>query len=222
MSSPKLIPPLVALVLLLGPGCRERPEGPQARPVPRRVDEGGWPLYEQPADGFALALPPGWTALALDPKTIDQTMEQGIRANPSLKAMEQGIRQQAAAGLKFLGAERAGSGPNVNVFKLPLVREATLDAAGADWAKQFEAMPSVERPITRRQVRLRAGEAERFDYVIPATLPNGKRERLALTSYLQVRGRELYAVTTTVKVDEVVRYAPTFDRIVGSFRFLGK
>src|SRR5262249_2556855 len=87
---------LVLVVLLFTSGCRKEEPLAGVRPVPKSVDEGGWPLYEQPADGFALALPPGWTAFNLDPKTLDRVLEQGIRINPDLKAMEQTIRQQAA------------------------------------------------------------------------------------------------------------------------------
>jgi hypothetical protein len=77
LDSPKLIPVLFATALLVGPGCGKPKEEPlgAVRPVPEAVDEGGWPVYEQPADGFALSLPPGWTALQLDPRTL----EQGIR-----------------------------------------------------------------------------------------------------------------------------------------------
>src|SRR5436305_5517914 len=90
MNPFKYIPALVVLLLLLS-GCRKAKEEPLAdvRPVPATVDEGGWPLYEQPGDGFALALPPGWTALKLDPRTLDRTLEQGLRVNPDLKNMEQ-------------------------------------------------------------------------------------------------------------------------------------
>jgi hypothetical protein len=172
MHGPRFIPVLVAVVLVLGPGCRgqDTPLG-NARPVPTAQDEGGWPVYEQPAHGFALSLPPGWTALNLDPKTLDRTLEQGLRVNPDLKAMEQSIRQQAAAGVKFLGTEKASGGPNVNVVKLPLRGEASLEAAGADMVKQFESIPSVERPVARRRVRLQAGEAERLDFVMPVKRP---------------------------------------------------
>ena len=58
---------------------------------------------EQGADGFALAVPPTWTALQVNPQTLDRMLEQTIRSNPDMKAMEQIIRQQAAAGMKFLG-----------------------------------------------------------------------------------------------------------------------
>jgi hypothetical protein len=211
---------LIALALL-AQGCRPQ-QDPQARPVPEAVDEGGWPLYEQPADGFAMALPPGWTALQLGPKTLDQTLEQGLRSNPDLKAREQSIRQQVAAGLKFLGLEKAQGGPNVSVFRTPLKGEVSLDLAAAEMLKEYEAMPTLERPIGRKRVRLKAGEAERFDVVMPVGVPGKGRERLAVTSYVLVRGQALYILTFTAAVGEVARYRPTFERVADSFHLLDK
>lgn len=222
MKGPRCIPALIAIALVFGPGCRRQgtPLG-SVRPVPTAQDGGGWPVYEQPADGFALSLPPGWTALNLDPQTLDRTLEQGLRVNPDLKAMEQSIRQQAAAGVKFLGTEKASGGPNVNVVKTPVRGEASLDAVGADMVQQFESLPSVEKPVARRRVRLQPGEAERLDFVMPVSPPGGGVKRLALAAYVLVRGQKMYVVTCTAGVDEAEKYAPTFDRIANSFRFLG-
>lgn len=212
---------VVATVLLLGPGCRkdEKPLG-EARPVPKAED--GWPLYEQPADGFAIALPPGWTALNLDPKTLDRVLEQGFRVNPGLKGMEAAIRQQVASGMKFLGLEKAAGGPNVSVLKSPLAGDASLEAAAASVAMEFEAMPGVERPVRRQRVRLRPGDAERLDLVAATSPPGGGRLRLAMTSYVLVRGRVLYVVTGTAGAHEAANYRPTFERVAQSFRFLGE
>jgi hypothetical protein len=186
------------------------------------VDEAGWPLYEQPADGFALALPPGWTALQLDPKTLDRTLEQGLRTNPDLKAREQTIREQVAAGLKFLGSERASGGPSVSVVRKPLEEGESLDEAAADMVEGYEAMPTVERPVGRKRVRLPAGQAERIDVVLPMDIPGSGRNRVAVTSYLLARGEALYVVSVTSWADEVARYQPTFERVAQSSRLLGK
>jgi hypothetical protein len=217
-------PPLVALALLLGPGCGRQPEEPlgETRPVPKKADPAGWPVYEQPADGFALALPPGWVALDLNPKTLDRMLEKGLAVNPDLKAMEKGIRMQVAAGVKFLGLEKAGGGPNVSVAKFPLRTEASLDAAAVDFVKQYDVIPTVERPVRHERVRLKAGEAERVDLVMPVRPPGEAAKRLAMTSYLLVRGRDTYVLTATAGVDEAAAYAPTFERVAQSFRFLGK
>jgi hypothetical protein len=219
MNRQQFLSVLVATAFLVG--CRQETPLGEARPVPKKTDEHGWPLYEQPADGFALAVPPGWMALQVNPQTLDRMLEQMVRDNPGFKAMEQTIRQQAAAGMKFLGTERADGGPNVNVIKTLLPGEVPLDALAADMMRQYEALPGVGRPITRRRVRLRAGEAERFDLTMSMNLPGGPK-RLALTSYALVHGGALYAVTLTAGTEEVANYRATFERIAKSFRFLGK
>src|SRR5262249_47699674 len=73
------LPALVAMALLVG--CRQESPLGEVRPVPKKTDEQGWPLYEQPADGFALAVPPSWTALQVNPQTLDRILEQAIQNN---------------------------------------------------------------------------------------------------------------------------------------------
>jgi hypothetical protein len=149
-------------------------------------------------------------------------LAKGIAVNPDLKAMEQGIRRQVAAGIKVLGLEKAGGGPNVNVGKFPLRGEVSLDEAAADFVKQYDALPTAERPLRRKRTRLKAGEAERVDFVMPVSPPGEPVKRLAMTCYLLVRGRDLYVLTATAGVDETAAYAPTFERVAQSFRLLGK
>jgi hypothetical protein len=209
MSSRQFVPPVFAALLLLELASAQQP---QAK----------WQVYEQPADGFALALPPGWTALDLNPKTLDRMLEKGVAVNPDLKAMEKGIRHQVAAGIRFLGLEKVRGGPNVSVGKFPLRGEVSLDVAATDVVKQFDALPTVERPIRRKRVRLKAGEAERLNYVLPVKPPGEAAKRLAMMSYLVVSGRELYVITMTAGVEEAATYAPTFERVAQSFRLLGK
>ncbi len=160
--------------------------------------------------------------MQLDPKTLDQTLEQALRGNPDLQAMQHTIRQQAAAGLKFTALEKGGSGANINVIKSALGGEVSLDAAAAAVFKQFEAMPSVERPIGHRRVQLKAGEAERFDYVLPMNVPGKGPERFAITSYVLIRRQDAYVITITANTGLVARYTPTFERVAHSFHFLGK
>ena len=57
---------------------------------------------------------------------------------------------------------------------------------------------------------------------MPVHPPGGPAKRLAMTNYLLVRGRECFVLTATAGVDKAATYAPTFDRVARSFRFLGK
>src|SRR5262245_544162 len=64
------------LVLPLGTACRKRGAATDTSlgkllPVPAAKAESGWPLYEVPAEGFAVELPPGWRRLDMDPTTFE-------------------------------------------------------------------------------------------------------------------------------------------------------
>lgn len=100
------------VALLLSAGCAKRGPGLPFTPrdVPEARDEKGWPLYEQAGDGFAVALPPDWVAADLTPEALNRTLNEGLKANPELQAMQQNIRQQVTAGMKFIGFEQAGIG----------------------------------------------------------------------------------------------------------------
>jgi len=218
VSPLKSISFLVVVALLVG--ChREEPLG-EARPVPKKTDEQGWPLYEQPADGFALAVPTTWIALQVNPQTFDRVLEQTIRNNPEMKAMEQTIRQQVAAGMKFLGSEKASGGTNVTVMKLTEPAAVPLGEAAASLEMQFKGLPGVQGPVTRQRVRLRPGEAERLAYVVAMSGPGGPK-RLAMTTWVLVRGSDVYLLSTTTEANLAATNTATFERIAQSFRFLG-
>jgi hypothetical protein len=216
-----------ALVLLLGTACGKRGAATgtpavQILPVAEAKDEGGWPLYEVPAEGFALALPPDWRRIDMDPKTFEASFNGVLAQNPQLGAMLGNLRQQMASGVKFFGLDEAtfgtGFATNVNVVRVPLPPGGNLDAAVADTVKQLEGLPNVVKPVTRERLPA-AGGRERLRFKMTMNVPTGRSATLAVTQYLAVRDKDGYAVTLTTVADQEAKYAATFEKVGQSFRF---
>jgi hypothetical protein len=217
------------LVASLGTGCHKRQAATDTSPgkimpVPEAKAESGWPLYEVPAEGFALALPPDWRRFDMNPATFEATMDEMLKKNPELKALLANLRQQLASGVKFFGFDDStlgtGFATNVNVLRLQVPPGATLDTVVADAVRQAESLPTVVKPIHHERVKVAAGEAERFRYKVTIQTPTGQNVSLATTQFILVRGSGSYTVTAVSVSDQEAKYAETFEKIGKSFRFL--
>jgi hypothetical protein len=224
MRTRRLVPAVAGVLIALGAGCRKQDARFPfpTRDVPSSKDENGWPLYEQSADGFALALPPDWVALELNAAALDQALELGIRSNPDFQVIERQIRQQIAAGIKFMGMDKAGvqsgSPANVHIMKTALDAGASLQNAVDGILEELNGMSTIERPIARERVTLKAGQGERLRYILPVKRPDGRPVRAAIIQYVLAPGKDLYVITCTTTADQVERYQPTFEAIALSFR----
>jgi hypothetical protein len=215
-----------ALALTLGTACGKRGAATstpavQILPVAETKDEGGWPLYEVPAEGFALALPPGWRRFDMDPKTFEASFNGVLAQNPQFGAMAGNLRQQMASGVKFFGLDEAtlgtGFATNVNVVRVPLPPAGGLDAAVADSVKQLESLPNVVKPVARE--RLPAGGRERLRFRMTMNAAAGRSATVVVTQYLAVRDKDGYALTLTTLAEQEAKYAATFEKVGQSFRF---
>jgi hypothetical protein len=219
---------VAALAALLCTACGKR--GPTAdttgwtvQPVPAARDEGGWPLYEVKAHGFALALPPEWRQFDMNPATFEDMLRQSAESSPELGSLLGGLRQQIAAGVKFFGVDQAtvgtGFATNVNVLSIRLPPGATLETAVADSLALLEGLQSVAQPVVHERLSGAEAVRERTRFRLSTTSPAGKPDTLAITQYFAVRGGDVYTVTLTTLADQEAKYAPTFERIGRSFRF---
>jgi hypothetical protein len=222
---------LFALLLLIGCGtaCSKRSRAPDTsvgtiQPVPHARAEGGWPLYEVPAEGFALALPPDWRQIDMNPATFEAKFQETLKQNPQFEALHANLRQQVMAGTRFVGFDEAtiqtGFATNVNVLRLPLPPGGTLDTAAAQSLRDLEKVPNVTKPIAHERVKIATADSERFRYKVTAQVAPGQTQALSITQFLFVKGTNGYMVTLTTLSAREVHYAATFEKIGQSFRFL--
>jgi hypothetical protein len=197
---------------------------PAASPTPALV--AGWTLFENLAEGFAVALPPTWEEIALDQKTLEASLKVIKEQNPQIAAMLEGqVYDLIAFGCKFFGLDLApeatatGFATNVNILKQSLGAEVSLDFYVQVNVGQLEKMANVVKPVSHRRVNLVAGEGEELQYRMNMALPTGETIAVSITQYAVIKGQDAYVVTLATTADQAERYAPIFEKIGQSFQW---
>ena len=129
---------------------------PAVLPIPEARDEKGWPVYEVQTDHFALALPPNWRSIDMSPEGFESRLQETLNQNPEHAKALGGLRQQAAAGIKFFAFNpatvRSANRTNLNVLHVTLPVEQDLDTAVANTLRKLESVPNVIKPVTHERV----------------------------------------------------------------------
>jgi hypothetical protein len=220
---------LVALTLLGTSACDKKDSAPAstAATTPKPQDESAWRVYEQKSVGFAVALPPTWEAIPLDPKTLDQNLAEAIRRTPELRNAEEQIRKLVAGGVVFFALDKSslptGSTTNLNVAKAPHEGPASLDEAVKDMLKVYGDMPGLAGHVMHRSIQLHSGQdAECISYKQTTISAQGRPDSTAFNQYVVLRGRQVFLLNFATKAQKEAENKPSFDNIAQSFRFLDK
>jgi len=222
---------LIVLLFLAGVGCNKRsalPSAPgmKAMPVPRATAEKGWPLYEVPAEQFALTLPPDWIHLEVNPLTVDDMLKKMVANNPEMVGVGDTIRQQVKAGVKFLGFEKQAIGKrfatNVSVIKLALPPGATLDAVADSSIQQIRTLCKPTGAIDRERKTTPHLEAERIRFNPQMAGPDGRQLSLTTFQHYYVTEKDYFVLTFTTTANRADQDADVANSIGDSFRVLKK
>ncbi len=185
--------------------------------------EAGWTRYEKAEDGFAIALPPGWQQMDLDPETVKESMQTMMKDNPQMaEALSEQAQSMAASGVKFWGfdmADLSDDSPgltNVNVLVSDVPKEVTLDQYEQVNAQQLEQMAT---DVKHERVNLPAGEAIKFTSKLTTNTETGSIEQ-ALTQYALLKDGTSYVITFTTETSELAGNTETFQKIAESFELL--
>ncbi len=190
--------------------------------------ESGWTLYAMQTSKFALALPPSWERLDLNPSALETGLGIVGEQNPKLKAMfsSQTVRGLAAAGIRFYGFDpspeslASGSPTSVNVLKIGVGASFPLDSLVPLTLQQLKNIADPATPITHRRVSLSNVEAEEIKYQAKLTSVTGQQLPLMLTQFLMVDGTTEYVVTCGTASELATNEATVFEKIGQSFRLL--
>lgn len=203
------------------------PPPPPLTPSPGTSLPGGWREYREPDDGFAIALPDTWRRVDLDapgqPAPLPAGDEGLWRPAGALAAR---VRGQGASGVRFfafdLSPESVTSGfmTTVNVLHLPLSGAASLAEFGERNVRELERAARVRRPMTQERVDLPAGQALRLRYELTIDLAADEELCLSLTQFLLVWAQQGYVLTFATQPWQLEHYAPLFDEIGRSLRWL--
>ena len=192
---------------------------------PEAKVDSSWTVYEVPADGFALELPPNWLQVDVDPKTIEARSKYILQQNPQLESVLGNLRQQVESGAKFKfwavdGATDKPGIANVNVMRYQWPGGRTLDSAVEEAIRAGELMTGFEKPIAHERLKMATGDRERLRYRMTMKLPNGQSATGVNTQFILVKDDDRYAVTFTTSPDLEAKYSSIFDKIGRSFRFI--
>jgi hypothetical protein len=194
------------------------------RPVPDARAENGWPVYEVSTEGFALAIPPDWRELEIDPEKFEANRQAMLKQNPHLKALFGDPRQKLAAGIKFYGLDessiKTGLMTSVNVIRSPSPPWTTLDSAVADVVKHLENLPTGSMQFSHNRVKMATGEGEKFRCTTTMLAPAGHTIVVASTQFVFVAGTSVYVLSMVTSAGREAECAAIFEKMGQSFRLM--
>jgi hypothetical protein len=214
----------VALLGLVGLGIHQYLDSthntyiPAAKPVASAGVPEGWSQYREPASGFAIQLPPGWSSIGYDVLANQAILEKNY---PQFAAIvkQYGDPAKVATKVKFIAANDTRTAIFIVFKRTGTVMSfddyipAVLPAYGKLGAQQLE----------HHRVTLPAGEAERFAFTLTIT---GTADPLQLR-YVQYHFLKTSGGQTTLFVLQYIVAGTgtdsgdaTLDEVTRSFRIL--
>jgi hypothetical protein len=200
---------------------------PTAALVTTTLDS-GWIRYELPGEGFAMTLPPRWRPVDLTPETLAATLQTIQDENPGIRGLisDQMLRGQILSGLTFYAIHAApetyiyDTPTNLNVVKLVLQIDITLETYVQQKLRQIELQVIRNTPIRHERVMLGNVEAEKFAYDREITGTTGEFISVHIIQYLILDGRTSYVITLTAPRPLTDTYVPMFEEIGASFELV--
>jgi len=243
--SKRLAPIILVLSLTLLANCQAKPTPtpsptPQPTSAPRATavvpptataapaPTEGWTTYEVPDEQFAIALPPTWGNVDMNPAHFQESLNAVRQKYPDVADLVQG--QAIAlinAGVAFFGfdptseALKAGGATDASVQRQRMGTGATLEQIRELVQAQLENNESIQKPIAIQTTNLAAGgQALEVSFRANVTDQNGNPLELQIFQYLALNKTDLYIVTLSSNADLVARYAPIFRSIGTSLAFI--
>jgi protein-disulfide isomerase len=230
----------LALLSLLA-GCSPKP-APTATPTPTPTPlpptptsasaaalapaPADWNVYQVPDDQYAIALPPSWGNVDMDPGKFSESLDAAKNKYPDVGALVEGDAITLInAGVTFFGFDPSpetvptGIPTDASVQRQSLGADMTLDEIQQVALAQLESAASVVKPVAYRRVALASGEGLEMRFTANATDQSGKTFNLAVTQYLVLQKRDIYVVTLSAAAELGGKYASVFEQIGGSLRF---
>jgi preprotein translocase subunit SecD len=190
--------------------------------------ETGWVLYEKPAEGFALALPPTWKQIDMEPNTINTDLDLLEESNPEIgKLLKEEAPVMVASGTKFWSvdldpaAAKVGSLTRIGVVKLHSEIKISLDALVSGYITLLDDQPGVIKPITHQRVELAGGDAEELRIKTAVTTTNTTTTTV-MTQYILIKDQDFYSIEMGTRAEQAEKYAPIFAKIAQSFHFVAR
>lgn len=193
---------------------------PTSTPVANPSPGEGWMEYTLARDGLVLALPASWRQVDLEDPPPGILRAESVR-EPGLAAALRGMDPETRFFAFDLAPESIASDvlANLSIVHRHLGARASLDEFGSSNARQVAGMAALVAPPRQDPLQLPAGPALRLRYEIALEGSDPDR-RLALAQLLLVHEQEGYVLTLATAPAQAAHYAPIFDEIGRSLRWL--
>ena len=167
--------------------------------------------------GYAMALPAGWTGVALDPSRTARLMDVLALEQPDLASRARLVLEMSGAQVSSLAVDLSS---DAALRPLAIVLVQPTDGAGARLVKSrvadaIAALPGIQGPPTRRDERLADAQSVRFDY----TIEDPDAGSLRVRSHLVRFGGQAYLVSFAAPAAAFDAAGADFDAIAASIRF---
>lgn len=231
----------LALALTLLANCQAKPTPtPTPTPAPTAAPTAlptatlapasteGWTRYEVPDERFAIALPPTWGNVEMDPAKFQESLTAVQRKYPDVADLVQGEAIALInAGVSFFGfdpaseALKAGGATDASVQRQRIDTGATLEQIQGLVLAQLENTESVQKPVAIQTMDLAAGgQALEVSFRANVTDRNGNPLELQVFQYLALNKTDLYIVTLSTNADLAGEYGAIFRGIGTSLTFI--
>jgi len=185
--------------------------------------EAGWTRHTIASDGFGVDLPPGWKAVSTT--SVTEAYDELKTSDPQLAAL---VRSQLGSGLsrliKMLAFDTKSPtlpeqfATNMNVVAAPVAAGTDFNAFLEQTLQQLQEVPGAS-DIQALRGSLPAGESARVRSTVKLTSGNVTVEYTTV-QYLVMRRSTGYVISFATLPDHVEYYAPLYEQIAKTFRFL--
>jgi len=197
---------------LVGPSIVEMPSA-ASTPLAQ-----GWNLHQNIPLGFAIALPPTWKVIDMDPKTMDTSIKKITKNPDEIGFLTNFAHNRYAAGVHFFAFDVSSTkiiiwdNAGIEISWRPLKDYVSLDEIVQAGLKRFKQR-GLPPPTSNRRVNLAIGEVQEIKSI-------SENENAIATTYLIVKGKDYYVITFGALADKAEKYDPIFWEIAQSFKLL--
>lgn len=190
--------------------------------------DSGWTLYEVQDEGFAIALPPTWQQINLDPDTFRDNIAAYAELNPELTGMFsiEMLANLIASGMKFYALNPStaalllGSPATMNILKIDLGMEIPWDPYVQANVEQLEVISDPKYPLEHQEATLADTRAEEFKYVTGIASLAREPVLMRMVQYLLLDGNNAYVISLSCPYELSAEFMPEMEEIGYSFRLL--
>ncbi len=187
----------------------------------------GWNELAAPEQNLAIAVPPRWQRLPVNPEELEASLKVIRQSNPDLaNALGARAPELMAGGVKLWAFDfdpsslQSKFATNLTITRQTLVNTVSLDTYVTINLTQIEQLASRQGSVEHERVVIGNAPAERVRYNLAFQATDGSTGTSAITQYLILSGNNALVLTYSTQLEQYDKYKTVFDQSAASFRIL--